>query len=225
MARFDAVVFDLDGTLCRHEQDTDEIYFGAFERAGLDSFGAPSDLWTALDGPPDPQDRLGYLREGFRAVAHQYDRRDADSEALARGFLSRLDFRAVSFLDGAKAGLAAARDHASVGLMTNGPEHRQTRKINALGLEDAFDAVVFAGDMDRRKPHPDPFDRVVSELSVSASDTLYVGNSLEYDVAGAQAAGLPVAWCPEDGDTDPGSYDPDYVLESLSELASILVVS
>ena len=222
VTRFDAVVFDLDGTLCRHDQDADEVYFGAFERAGEDPFGAPADLWAALDGAPDPQDRLGYLRDGFGAVADRHGRRDADVDALARGFDAVVDNGAVSFLDGAEDGLAAARDRAAVGLMTNGPEHRQSTKLASLGLEDAFDAVVYAGDMPRRKPHADPFDRTVAELSVSASSTLYVGNSLEYDVAGAQGAGLPVAWCPEDGDADAGTYDPDYVLESLSELAAVL---
>lgn len=221
MVRYDAVLFDLDGTLCGHDQDADEVYDGAFERAGVERFGAPSDLWAALGDPPDPQDRLGYLRDGFRTVAENHGRPDADVEALARGFDDVVDHGAVSFLDGAEEGLAAARARAPVGLLTNGPEHRQATKLAALGLEDVFDVVVYAGDMDRRKPHADPFDRAVAELSVPASSSLYVGNSLEYDVAGAQGAGMPVAWCP-DGDDDPGTYHPDHVLESLSELAAVL---
>ncbi|SFR42082.1 HAD family hydrolase [Halogeometricum limi] len=229
MTRFDAVLFDLDGTLCRNDQTGADIYFGAFDRAGIDPFGRPSDLWSTLDGPPaaDPRERLDYLREGFRSVAERHDRTGVDAGALARGFSEVVDHSAVSLLAGAGDTLAAARERARVGLVTNGPEHRQAVKLASLGLEDAFEVVVFAGDMERRKPHPDPFDRAVSELGVSPPDALYVGNSLQYDVAGAQNAGLPVAWYVGDGggdadDEDAESYDPDYVLRSLSELVEIL---
>lgn len=221
MSRFDAVLFDLDGTLCENEQDVEHLYFGAFERAEVEPFGAPSDLWAVLEGPPTTPDEFEYYREGFRTVAAEHGRAEADVSAVAREFVDGIDYGAVSLLGGAEAALADAGVGHRVGLMTNGPEYRQSVKLEALGLEDAFEVVVYAGDMERRKPHTDPFDRAVEALGVDASATLYVGNSLKYDVAGAREAGLPVAWYP-DGDADPGSYDPDYVVESLAELADVL---
>ncbi|MDS0298748.1 HAD family hydrolase [Halogeometricum sp. S1BR25-6] len=221
MSRFDAVLFDLDGTLCESDQDVDHLYFGAFERAGVEPFGVPSDLWAVLDGPPTTPDEFGYYRAGFRAVAAEHDREGADVSAVAREFVDGIDYGAVSLLDGAEAALEDAGVGHRVGLLTNGPEYRQSVKLEALGLEDAFEVIVYAGDMERRKPHADPFDRAVESLGVDASDALYVGNSLKYDVAGAREAGMPVAWYP-DGDVDPGSYDPDYVVESLPELAAVL---
>lgn len=47
---FDAVLFDLDGTLCRRTQDTDRIYQSAFERVGVEPFGEPASLWATLRG-------------------------------------------------------------------------------------------------------------------------------------------------------------------------------
>jgi putative hydrolase of the HAD superfamily len=220
---FAAVLFDLDDTLCRHEQDAETVYYGAFEAAGIEPFGEPDDLWTALSGPPapDPDDRLAYLAEGFGVVADRHGR-STDPRALARGFSAIVDHSAVAFREGAEAALAEASKRGSVGLLTNGPEHRQSTKLRSLGIEDAFDTVVFAGDMPRRKPHRDPFDRAVGELAVDARESLYVGDSLEYDVAGAKGAGLWAAWCPQDGETDPGAYAPDYVLGSLVELVAVL---
>lgn len=214
---FAAVVFDLDNTLCRHEQDADSIYYGAFAAADVDPFGDPSDLWGALDGPPDPDDQVGYLAAGFDVVADQHDRQ-VDSRALARGFVETVDYRRMRFLPGAESALERAQQHGAVALLTNGPAERQSKKLDGLGLEGAFDAVVFAGDMRRRKPHRDPFDRVVDELGVEAAESLYVGDSLEYDVAGAQNAGLAAAWVPRGGVSHPGTYRPEYLLGTLHEL-------
>jgi putative hydrolase of the HAD superfamily len=223
VSSFEAVLFDLDGTLCRHEQSAETVYYGAFEAAGIEPFGEPDELWAALSGPPapDPDDRLAYLADGFVAVADKHGR-SVDAEALARGFLEVVDNSAVAFRDGAERALAAARERGPVGLLTNGPERRQSTKLRSLGLEDAFDTVVYAGDMPRRKPHRDPFDRAVRELGVEASGTLHVGDSLEYDVAGAKGAGLKASWCPANGESDPGGYDPDYVLGSPDDLVDVL---
>nr|WP_224267827.1 hypothetical protein [Haloprofundus salinisoli] len=79
-----AALFDLDGTLCRQDQDGETIYYGAFERADIDPFGEPADLWAALDGPPHPGDQLGYLASGFTVVAARYGRQSAN--ALTRAF-------------------------------------------------------------------------------------------------------------------------------------------
>jgi putative hydrolase of the HAD superfamily len=220
---FAAVLFDLDGTLCRHEQDAETVYAGAFDVAGVEPFGEPDELWAALPDPPAPvpEDRLASLAEGFRTVADRHGR-SVDARALARGFTEVVDHSAVRFREGAETALSAARQRGPVGLLTNGPEHRQSTKLRSLGIVDAFDAVVFAGDMPRRKPHRDPFDRAVGELGVDAALSLYVGDSLEYDVAGARGAGLRAAWCPTDGGLDPGEHAPDYVLRSPADLAAVL---
>ncbi|MGB9958397.1 HAD family hydrolase [Haloferax prahovense] len=228
MAPFDAILFDLDNTLCTNDQSGETIYAGAFDAAGLDRFGEPSDLWTALDGPPDHDDHEGYLADGFERVAAKHDREGVDVRALARGFVETVDYSAVSFRPGAEAALAAAHDHASVGLVTNGPERRQSIKLDALGIADAFDAVVFAGDMPRRKPHPDPFDRALADLDAEANASLHVGDSLEFDVDGAHRAGLDAAWCPVETEADganapdAGAHAPAYVLRSLTEFLAIL---
>ena len=216
----DAVVFDLDNTLCRHTGNVEADYRLAFERADTEPFGEPDALWAALDGPPDPTDRVGYLGAGFARVAAQCGRSDADPIALARALTEIIDDGAVSFLPGAREALDRARSHGPVGILTNGPAARQRPKVRTLGLDECVETVVYAGDHPRRKPHVDPFDVVLDRLGTRAKRTLYVGDSLAYDVAGAHNAGLPVAWLA--GGDDPGRYRPEYVLESISELAWVL---
>jgi putative hydrolase of the HAD superfamily len=223
---FDAVLFDLDNTLCRHEQSADAIYRGAFEWAGADTVGKPADLWAALDGDPPPNDERGYLADGFERVVAQYDAA-VDPERLATGFVETVDYRKVSLLPGAEAALRAARDNGAVGLVTNGPASRQAVKVDALGIENRFDTVVYAGDLPHRKPHPDPFERALRALDASAPAALYVGDSVEYDVVGARRASIRVAWVPESrtgwrAGEWPGVDRPTYVFDRIDDPVDLL---
>ena len=217
---YSAVLFDLDGTLCTNSQSVEAIYDGAFETTGIEPFGDPEDLWAALDDPPAPDDEAGYLAAGFAKVAAQYGRAPVDVVALGRGFLQCADHSQVSPRAGAERVLEAAQD-VPLGVVTNGPKARQAEKLEALPFDDLFEAVVFAGDLERRKPHAEPFERALSAIEAVPSETLFVGNSLEYDVAGAQNAGLPAAWCPVEPEP-PEPYRPDHVLESLTDLEEVL---
>jgi len=218
---FDAVVFDLDNTLCRHAGDLDAAYRQAFEAVDSEPFGAPAELWAALDGAPDPRDQVGYLGAGFARVAAQHGRPDVDPVELAARFVEAIDTAAVEFLPGAEVALATAGSVGSVGILTNGSADRQRAKVRALDLDSRVEAIVYAGDLQRRKPHVDPFESICSALDSRADRTLYVGDSLTFDVAGAHNAGLPVAWLREEG-SEAGQYRPEYVLDSLGDLETVL---
>ncbi|WP_276271056.1 HAD family hydrolase [Haloarcula litorea] len=216
-----AVVFDLDGTLCESTQDEAALYAAAFERVDREPFGEVEELWAALTGPPDPRDERSYLAAGFRRVAAQHGHRTVPADDLAAGLLDAVDRRAVAFREGAETALSAARDRGPVALLTNGPADRQRPKVEALALTERVETVCYAGDLPRRKPHPEPFHDVCETLGAAPERTLYVGDSLGHDVAGAHGAGLQAAWCPrEPGDTE--GYRPEYVLGAPSDLAAVL---
>lgn len=221
MSQFDAVLFDLDGTLCRRTQDTDRLYTETFEALGTDPFGEPAELWAALDGPPDHDDWVAYLGEGFARLAAQYGRTAVDPVVLAEAFLARSDDTAVELLPGAAEALATAADTGPVGVVTNGPRRNQEPKLDALGLLDRLDTVVYAENLPRQKPLATPFDHALAEIETPADRTLYVGNSLEYDVAGAHNAGLTAAWLRQTAE-EPAPYAPEYVIDSMTELPPIL---
>lgn len=216
---FAAVIFDLDGTLVNHTQEMTAVYEAAFERVGVTPFADPPALWATLDGPPDPDDEVGYLGAGFARLAAQHGR-SVDPLALAEAFVAGIDNSQVSLRPGAELALDSSRAAGRVGILTNGPESRQAMKVEAAGLVDRVDSVVYAGDMPRRKPHTPPFEAALEALDVAADRALYVGDSLAYDVAGAHNAGLPVAWL-DDGD-GPGAYSPEYIVETLAEIPELL---
>jgi len=219
---FDAVLFDLDGTLCESAGSPERVYADAFEAAGIDPFGEPDRLWAALDDPPDHDDPVGYLAAGFARVAAQSGRAPVDATALASGFLEAADHADVRPRDGAGEAVEAARGSARIGVVTNGPRERQSAKLGALPFGDAFETVVCAGAGGRRKPNGEPFERALEALGVDPEGALYVGDSLEYDVAGAQNAGIAAAWCPREWPADPDPYRPEFTLGTLAELPGVL---
>jgi len=217
---FDAVCFDLDGTLVRRTQEIGPVYERAFERAGTEPFAEPAALWPELEGPPDPVDEVGYLGAGFARLAAQHGSRRVDPLALAEAFVDGIDNSKVELRPHAERALSTARATGTAAILTNGPESRQAEKITAVGLADHVEVITYAGDMPRRKPHAAPFEATLAELGVPPERALYVGDSLKYDVAGAHTAGLAVAWL-DDGD-GPDPYRPEFVLETLADLPAVL---
>lgn len=220
MSGYDAVIFDLDGTLCQSEQDVEVAYRRAFESVGVEPFAEPADLWAALDGAPDPDDRVRYLAAGFARLAAQHDA-EADPATLASSLLDAFDRSQVAFLPDAADLLEDLAERYRLGVLTNGPQRYQEEKVDTLGLETRVDAVVYAGDLPRRKPLSPPFEAICERLSVTPERALYVGDSLRYDVAGAHVSGLDVAWFAPDGES-PDPYAPTYVLRSLADLSTVL---
>ncbi|MFI5177774.1 MAG: HAD family hydrolase, partial [Vicinamibacterales bacterium] len=79
-----------------------------------------------------------------------------------------------------------------IGVLTNGRPDIQRRKVEALGVRDFVDAVVFATECGDGAGKPDraAFDAVLAALGVPASLAVFVGDDLDADVFGARRAGL-----------------------------------
>jgi len=223
----DAVLFDLDSTLCVAEQDDLDIHEGIFERVGREPFFEPEDLYavdtTAL---PDADSDREHYASLYRAAADEAGA-DPDAallDALADATLAVYDATLVEFREGAREALEYARERYTVGLLTNGSVETQRAKLQHLGIADAFDAVVCCGPGTGypSKPDPAPFRALLDDLDVPADASVYVGDRLDGDVAGAHNAGMASAWVPTgDAPTDP-EPEPTYLLDSPAELPSVL---
>lgn len=214
----DAVLFDLDGTLCEYRRPGSEVLAVAFERVGVEPFFAIEDYYGVYEQYAGVADTVDVQRERcFAAIAEATGTDPAVGEAVARAFAVERDHRDVRFLDGAEAALdALAADHP-LGLVTNGAPDMQTQKLDGLGIRDRFDVVVHGGHDAPAKPSPDPFHRALEGLAVAPDRAVHVGNSFEADVAGARAAGVTSVWL-RDGNSPDGDAVPDYTVDTLAEL-------
>lgn len=214
-----AVLFDVDNTICEYRRPSEELLPVAFERAGEQPFFTVEEYWDRygeLLGTVD-RARMSELRERcFVALAAEHGRDPERAGRVAKAYEAARDHTNVRFLNGLPDVLDRLDDRYRLAAVTNGPEPAQSRKLEALGV-DQFEQVVFAGFDAPPKPDPAPFERALSAVDASPAEAVFVGNSLEADVAGAHAAGLEAAWLrqgrrPEDGPT------PEYVLETPADL-------
>jgi putative hydrolase of the HAD superfamily len=90
------------------------------------------------------------------------------------------------------------------------------------GLAPYIDAQVYTSELPFSKPHPAAFRAALDAVGVSdPSRAVFVGDRLYDDIHGAQQAGLRGILRPHD--LVPGyDVEPDAVIDSLSELASVL---
>jgi len=64
------------------------------------------------------------------------------------------------------------------------------RKLEYFGLEGIFDVILGFPDSGRLKPRSEPFLMMADNLGVNPKEILYIGNRLDYDVRGAESAGM-----------------------------------
>jgi putative hydrolase of the HAD superfamily len=89
--------------------------------------------------------------------------------------------------------LEALRDRGlKVGLVSNAldPPYLLHRDLEQMGVAQRLDVAVFSSEVGYRKPHPSIFRRALDAIEAHPAETLFVGDSLVNDVAGASALGM-----------------------------------
>lgn len=97
--------------------------------------------------------------------------------------------------------------------------------LERAGLLELVDAVVTSAEAGAAKPAAALFRRGVAVAGVGAGNVVCVGDSLDNDVRGALAAGIPAVLLDRDGDARARSVDGRKVpvVRSLAEAASLVL--
>jgi HAD superfamily hydrolase (TIGR01509 family) len=77
-----------------------------------------------------------------------------------------------------------------LGLVTASTRSVVEHNLGRLNLDGTFDAIRYADDVERSKPHPDALLEALDELGVAPGDAMYVGDTT-VDLEMAEAAGTP----------------------------------
>jgi pyrophosphatase PpaX len=172
-----ALLFDLDGTLV----DSIELILNSARYAFVDFDGhAPSDEeWRAGIGRP------------LQKVLREYAADDAEAERLFARYreyqLANHD-RLMRAYDGIVATLRqfAAEGHP-LGVVTSKSDWLALRALELVGVADLFPVLVGCDTCTNHKPHPEPVERALALLDVSAANAIFVGDS-PHDVESGRAA-------------------------------------
>ena len=215
-----AVLFDWGDTLMEWTPDAQLLTNG--HRAGFAALG--------LDPIPGMTERFRdvYLKEFFAPGVVEEVEYPAQVRRLLGEFDVEVDDAALErFLEAEHAAWGPARRLAAtthalletlhergllVGLVSNAfdPPDLLHRDLAQLGVAERLDVAVFSSEIGRRKPDPAIFEHALAVIGVDAADTLFVGDTLATDIAGAAALGMrtcQAVWFRAD---ESGAAEPDF---------------
>ena len=118
-----------------------------------------------------------------------------------------------------------------LGLVTDGEEELQSKKIAALGIAPRFKSLVITGALgggrEFWKPHPKPFETVAAGLPMDGRRLVYVGDNPSKDFVSPNAMGWLTVQIIRPGGIHDGAATaeggaPVHRIESLRELPELL---
>lgn len=94
-------------------------------------------------------------------------------------------------------------------------------EIKELSIPDYFEFIVSTSDYCLRKPDPRIFKVCLNKLNLDNDEVWYVGNKLEYDVLGANNAGMKAVWLNLLNEENVDDYDCE-IVRNYNELEEII---
>lgn len=154
---------------------------------------------------------------------------DLDPVAMADAFVVGLAEHGDLF-DGALDVLDRLAEVATLALVTNGLSEVQRRRIERLGIDRHFDAVIVSAEVGASKPGTRIFDIAFAALGGDAgrAAALMVGDSLSSDMRGGRAAGIATCWYDPHGAGDIPAHatsDVDHRIDALAQLVPLVTAS
>lgn len=230
----EAILFDLDDTILVYRSANTQAWAEVCRDAAA---GCPTITGEGLDQAiqavrrwfwSDPQrHKAGRLNqdEAYRymvalALDHLGNPQGLSAPAIADAF-SRRRTELFGFLPGAEETLSElAGRGVRMALLTNGEAAKQRAKVERFRLGRFFGTILIEGEIGVGKPDAAIFHRALEEVGVEARDAWCVGDSLEWDVAGAQGVRVFAVWndYARAGLPPASAIRPDRIIHGIAEL-------
>lgn len=216
-AEYNAVLFDLDGTLVDTAPDMVAVLQQLQQEYGIDP--VPYDLGrsTVSNGA------FGLLTLGFPEAELEF------GDDLHQLYLERYAeniCRDSRVFDGLGTLLEQLEERGCPwGIVTNKPEHLTEPLLHALGLADRSACTVSGDTLSVRKPDPAPMLLACDMAGVDAETCIYVGDA-ERDIEAGQRAGMATiaaGYGYITADDDPREWDADVIATTTEELTHIVL--
>jgi len=216
-AEYNAVLFDLDGTLIDTAPDMVTVLQHLQQEHGIEP--APYDLARSYVS----NGAIGLLTLGFPEVDIEF------GDELHQLYLERYaemicqETRVFDGLDG----LLDQLDDLDCpwGIVTNKPEQLTAPLLIALGLAERSSCIVSGDTLSVRKPDPAPLLLGCDLIGVDAATSIYIGDA-ERDIEAGRRAGMATIAAgygyitPDD---DPREWDANVIATTTEELAQIVL--
>jgi len=223
-AQPELVLFDLDDTLCDYASARARRLQAAFrraaERAGV---RLPDDLTPMIE---ESITLHPHGTEHFGELLTRYGITGTDAIRAAREWYAANRFHSLALFPDAVETLAtvrAARPDRRIGMITNGPSEVQRAKIALLAIEQHVDFIIVSEEFGAWKPDPAIFAEALRLGSAPPDAAIFIGDSAEHDIAGAQGAGIDAVWINRAGLPWPSPTPaPRFIASGLAEVRVLL---
>jgi putative hydrolase of the HAD superfamily len=100
-------------------------------------------------------------------------------------------------------------------ILTNGPSDGQREKLASLNLSRYVREIFISEEIGFSKPHTECFNYVLKRLGLRSDEAVMVGDSLEYDIRGAESLNMRAILI------DREANYPDYLGEKIMSLTEL----
>lgn len=216
-----AVLFDLDDTLFDRDRARDR-FFSFLLNSYFPDLKPEGAAWSERMDTLRGLDRGG---RGSKAAIHD-DLFGERPVMPVTAFVELMRSRLASYMswsDGAETLLRClqARKHP-MAVVTNGSKS-QRDKIEALEASRYFEAVLISEEVGIAKPDPRIFRQALSRLNTVPGRAVFVGDSMEHDIAGARNAGMMTVYIKKVKAECADDASCDLVVSDLRELSDLVI--
>lgn len=176
----EAVIFDFDGTLLDSEREWDNYLWPLVQRT------FPKVTWEDFSFFTGTTTRQGYAH--FAALHEPtMDLRTYSQEI--RSFIPEL-YQTARLNEGVRELLEALRREGTpMAIATSSERDWIMPSVRSHNIEEFFPAIVTLDDVERAKPHPEPYRLAASKLGVDPQQCAAVEDSV-HGIQSAKAAGM-----------------------------------
>jgi 2-haloacid dehalogenase len=198
--RVRAVLFDLDHTLFDTEK-TERHALGTVARAAKVPLGRHAveayraintHVWAEYRAGRITSKELRILR--FHLWLEKLDRDPVHAKKLAPLYLDAFSSRGDLIAGASSAVRTISRMGIRVGVVTNGIDRVQRRRLKASALAESFSVVVTSERAGFTKPDPRIMEVALRRMRVRPEESLYVGDDPHVDGLAANRAAVPFVW-------------------------------
>lgn len=208
----EAVLFDFDGTLI----DTNDLIRKSYNYASNKVFKrdiTDEEFFSLYGKPLIDSVKEKYGDAGDKFLEYYFEFNEKNHDIIAKEF------------DGAYEGLVKLKENGfKLAIVTSKKYKSLMWGINLLNYGDIFDVLITPEDTKLHKPNPEPILIGCEKLGVNPENSIYVGDSV-FDLKAGKAAKTKIA-AVSYSLTDKSellSFNPDYYINSVKQLADILI--
>ena len=222
MATVRGILFDLDNTLVHREASIRryaEVFYGEFgHMLSAISVECIAERLILADsgGYRQKQDMLGKI------CSWPEWQSPPDMEYINRHWMWEFPPLAVPMDDMTVTLDALVSKDIKLGIITNGSTRMQNGKIMALHLWRHCPVILVSESVGLRKPDSRLFALVLDQLGLSPDEVWFVGDHPEFDIIGAERAGLTGIWMTGFHRWPDDWPEPVVRIEKLSEILNLI---